>query len=308
MKIVYLGTPDFSVEPLKRILQLEGHEVVAVVCNNDKPFGRKKILTAPPVKVFAKENGIRVLQYDKIRKEGVEDLKSINPDIMITCAFGQILSQEILDIPKFGVINIHASLLPYYRGASPIHYALLNGEKKTGITIMKTDVGIDTGDIILQKELEILPNENCGSLFSRLSILGAECVVDALNLIEEGKATFTPQDNKLATFTKIIEKKDALIEWNDSADKIFNQVRAFNPSPIAFTLLNGEPFKIYECEISEREGNVGEVIFVDKNTLCVGCGNNSINLKIVQKSGGKTVNIKDFLLGKKFDVGFKFGV
>ena len=156
MKIVYLGTPDFAVNPLKEILKDTNIEVLGVVCNPDKPVGRKKILTAPPVKQFALENGLKVFQFSKIREEGVEILKQLNPDIMVTCAFGQILSQEILDIPKFGVINIHASILPKYRGASPIHYAIKNGETSTGITIMRSDKGIDTGDIIEQKSIDIL--------------------------------------------------------------------------------------------------------------------------------------------------------
>jgi methionyl-tRNA formyltransferase len=308
MRIVYMGTPDFSVEPLKRILQLNNHQVIAVVCNNDKPLGRKRILTAPPVKVFAMQNSIPVYQYDRIRKEGVEDLKSLEPDIVITCAFGQILSQEILDIPKLGVINIHASLLPKYRGASPIHYAILNGETKTGITIMKTDVGIDTGDIMLQREIDILPDETCGSLFERLSVLGGECVVEALELIDENRAKFTPQDEEFATFTKIIDKKDALIDWNKTAQDVYNLVRAYNPAPVAFTTFNGEPFKIYQCEVSEIKGQAGEVTFVDKNSLAVGCKEGSILLKKVQKAGGKPIEIKDFLLGNKLEKGFKFGV
>ena len=200
MRIVFLGTPDFSVEPLKRIVENSNHQVVAVVCNKDKPVGRKKILTPPPVKAYALSKGIPVFQYDKIRLEGVNDVKNLNPDLMITCAFGQILSKEILDIPLKGVINIHASLLPKYRGASPIHYAILNGEKTTGITIMKTDVGIDTGDVMFSKEIQILENETCGQLFERLSVLGAECIIDALNLMDNDRATFTPQNDDQGNF------------------------------------------------------------------------------------------------------------
>ena len=155
MRIVYLGTPDFAVKPLEALLNLNNCEIIAVVTNRDKPVGRKQVLTPPPVKTVALQNNIPCFQYDKIRIEGISDLKNLSPDIMITCAFGQILSQEILDIPKYGVINIHASLLPKYRGASPIHYAILNGDTETGITIMKTDIGIDTGDIILQKSINI---------------------------------------------------------------------------------------------------------------------------------------------------------
>lgn len=306
MRIVYLGTPDFSVEPLKRIVENTSHEVIAVVCNKDKPVGRKKILTAPPVKQYALSKNIPVFQYDKIRLEGVEDLKKLAPDLMITCAFGQILSQEILDIPRLGVINIHASLLPSYRGASPIHYAILNGEKKTGITIMKTDIGIDTGDIMFSEEVDILSNETCGELFERLSILGANCIQKALDLLESGKAVFTPQNHEKATLTKIIKKEHAFIDWSNSAEDIYNQVRAFNPAPIAFTLYNGQPFKVFECEVVDFNGNAGEVLSSNKE-LIVACGKGAISLKTVQKAGGNKVSARDFLLGNKIEKGFVFG-
>ncbi len=306
MNIVYLGTPDFAVLPLKAIVESGEHKVVAVVCNKDKPVGRKKILTAPPVKEYAVENNIPVYQYDKIRLEGIEDLRALNPDIMITCAFGQILSQEILDIPRLGVINIHASLLPKYRGASPIHYALLNGEKTTGVTIMKTDIGIDTGDMILQKSLEIGQNESCGELFDRLSVLGAEAILQALEELGNGNAKLTRQDEQKATLTKMIRKEQALIDWNNSAEKIFNQIRAFNPAPVAFTLLGGQPFKIYSAEICEGVGTAGEVID-NNNQLKVACGQKALLLKRVQKAGGNAMEIADFLRGNKLEIGFKLG-
>lgn len=306
MKLVFLGTPDFAVLPLKAVCETKGVEVAAVICNKDKPVGRKQILTAPPVKVIAESLGIPVFQYDKIRVEGVDDLKRLAPDLMITCAFGQILSQEILDIPKHGVINIHASLLPKYRGASPIHYAILNGEKTTGITIMKTDIGIDTGDILLQKSLQIGDNETCGELFERLSVLGAECIKDALSLIMQNSAVYTPQIESKATFTKIITKEQARIDWTKSADDIVNLVRAFNPAPVAFTTLNGEPFKIYSAEKCDITGNAGEILFADK-TLIVGAGEKSVSLLKVCKAGGKPMQISDFLRGNKLSTGTKLG-
>ena len=306
MKVVFLGTPDFAVLPLKAVCETKGVEVAAVICNKDKPVGRKQVLTAPPVKVIAERLGIPVFQYDKIRVEGVDDLKRLAPDLMITCAFGQILSQEILDIPKHGVINIHASLLPKYRGASPIHYAILNGEKTTGITIMKTDIGIDTGDILLQKSLQIGGNETCGELFERLSVLGAECIKDALSLIMQNSAVYTPQIESKATFTKIITKEQARIDWTKSADDIVNLVRAFNPAPVAFTTLNGEPFKIYSAEKCDITGNAGEILFADK-TLIVGAGEKSVSLLKVCKAGGKPMQISDFLRGNKLSTGTKLG-
>lgn len=306
MKVVFLGTPDFAVLPLKAVCETKGVEVAAVICNKDKPVGRKQVLTAPPVKVIAESLGIPVFQYDKIRVEGVDDLKRLAPDLMITCAFGQILSQEIIDIPKHGVINIHASLLPKYRGASPIHYAILNGEKTTGITIMKTDIGIDTGDILLQNSLQIGDNETCGELFERLSVLGAECVKDALSLIMQNSAVYTPQIESKATFTKIIKKEQARIDWTKSADDIVNLVRAFNPAPVAFTTLNGEPFKIYSAEKCDITGNAGEILFADK-TLIVGAGEKSVSLLKVCKAGGKPMQISDFLRGNKLSTGTKLG-
>lgn len=302
MRIVFLGTPDFAVAPLKAVCSVKNAEVVAVVCNNDKPVGRKQILTPPPTKVCATEMGLPVFQYDKIRKEGVEDLKHLNPDLMITCAFGQILSQEILDIPKLGVINIHASLLPAYRGASPIQYAILNGEKKTGITIMKTDIGIDTGDILFQKEIEIGEGETGGELFDRLSILGAECIKDALPLIMSGNLKPIKQDESLASYSKMIKKEHALIDWNYSAEKIINKIRAFNPFPVAYTFLNGLPFKIYKAEKCDFNGKPGTVIN-SENRLIVATGSGAISILTVCKAGGKIMNISDFLRGNPIAVG-----
>lgn len=302
MKIVYLGTPDFAVEPLKAIYESGKHDILAVVTNPDKPVGRKRILTECPVKKFASKCGLSVLNYDKIKVEGVEDLRSLQPDIMVTCAFGQILSQEILDIPKYGVINIHASLLPKYRGASPIHYAIKNGETFTGITIMKTDIGIDTGDIILQKTVSIGENETCGELFDRLSILGAEAVLDALARIESNTVEYEKQDEESATYTHMIKKEDAKIDWTLTAEEIVNTVRAFNPAPVAYTIFQGQPLKIFKAEQSCGSGRCGEVISVD-GKLEVACGKNSIFIKRLQKAGGNPMDVKDFLRGCRLNQG-----
>lgn len=307
MRVVYLGTPEFSVAPLKALLEITDIEIVAVVTNKDKPFGRKQILTPPPVKVCALENNISVYQFDKIRVDGVEILKQLNPDLMITCAFGQILSQEILDIPKLGVINIHASLLPKYRGASPIHYAILNGEKETGITIMKTDIGIDTGDIIYAEKIDILDNETTGELFGRLSILGASCIKKVVYSLLKGEISFTKQDESKATLTKMIRKEQAKIDFSVDAESIVNQIRAFNPAPIAYTLLRGEKFKIHSATAVDMSGKVGCVIDNDKR-LVVACGKGAISLNVVQKAGGKAIDIKSFMLGNKIEIGEKLGV
>ena len=302
MRVLFLGTPDFAVEPLKAVYNKKGIDLIGVVCNNDKPVGRKHIITPPPVKVTALSLGLPVYQYDKIRVEGVNDLKALKPDLMITCAFGQILSQEILDIAPLGVINIHASLLPKYRGASPIQACILAGDKMTGVTIMKTELGIDTGDIIHVEETEILPNETAGELFDRLSVIGAKAIDKALDMFISGEVKSIPQDEKKATHTKMITKEDAYIDFNDTASNIVNKIRAFNPWPIAFTNLNGEPFKIYSANISDKKGNIGEVIS-SKGSLIVGAKDYSVELKIVQKFGGKAMPTEDFLRGNKIEVG-----
>lgn len=305
MNIVYLGTPDFAVLPLVKLVENTNYNILAVVTNKDKPVGRKNVITPPPVKVVASKYGIPVYQYDKIRVEGVNDIKKLNPDIMITCAFGQILSKEILDIPRFGTINIHASLLPKYRGASPIHHAILNGDKETGISIMKTELGVDTGDIIATQKVAIENNETCGELFKKLSLVGADLLVKVLPEIFSGKANYVKQDHSKATFTKIFTKQDALIDWNDSAENIYNKIRAFNPSPIAYCMLKNEPFKIYEAEVLDENANPGEIIKADKQ-LIIACKHGSLSLKTVQKAGGKAMEINNFLLGNKFKVGEHF--
>lgn len=304
MKIVYLGTPDFAVLPLERI-NASSHEILAVVTQPDRPFGRKAVITPCAVKTKAIELGLKTLSYEKIRLEGVEDLKALNPDIMVTCAFGQILSKEILDIPKFGVINIHASLLPKYRGSAPIQYAIINGDKKTGVTIMQTDVGVDTGDILLQEEVEISPTETAGELFEKLSNLGANIIVSALDKIERGEITPVKQDESLASHVKILSKSDGVIDFSKPATEINNLVRGLNPWPIAYTYLGDKTLKVYRAEVCLENGEIGRVLSTD-NGLVIGCGENSIKLLEVQLEGSKKMPIKDFLLGHKLNVGYKF--
>ena len=304
MKVVFLGTPDFAVKALEAINNSK-HQILAVVTQPDRPFGRKAVITPCAVKQKAIELGLKTLSYEKIRLEGVEDLKALNPDIMVTCAFGQILSSEILNIAKHGVINIHASLLPKYRGSAPIQYSVINGDKKTGVTIMQTDVGVDTGDILMQKEIDILPDETAGELFERLSILGAEIITDALDNIESGNITFTPQNETLATHVKMLSKKDGEIDFSKPAIEIKNLVRGLNPWPIAYTYFGDKTLKVYKAEVSPLIGNVGEVLSLD-NGITIGTGENSITLLEVQLEGSKKMSVKDFLLGHKISVGYKF--
>lgn len=306
MRILFLGTPDFAVAALERIVGTD-NEVVGVVTQPDRKRNRGEVSFCP-VKQFAVEKGIKVYQYESIRKEGVEDIKAINPDIMITCAFGQIISQEILDIPKYGVINIHASLLPKYRGSSPIQWCLVNGESKTGVTIMRTALAVDSGDILLQKEIDILPEENAGELFDRLAILGGQAIVEALEIIADGRAVYTPQQESQATHYPMISKEDGKIDWSKSAREVFNKMRGFTPWPSAFTTLDGKLFKILKCVVSDKifDGKEGEVVIEERKAYVV-CGNGTVELKEVQLEGKKAMPVSDFLLSGKLKTGVTLG-
>lgn len=306
MRILFLGTPDYAVAALERIVGTD-NEVVGVVTQPDRKRNRGEVSFCP-VKQFAVEKGIKVYQYESIRKEGVEDIKAINPDIMITCAFGQIISQEILDIPKYGVINIHASLLPKYRGSSPIQWCLVNGESKTGVTIMRTALAVDSGDILLQKEIDILPEENAGELFDRLAILGGQAIVEALEIIADGRAVYTPQQESQATHYPMISKEDGKIDWSKSAREVFNKMRGFTPWPSAFTTLDGKLFKILKCVVSDKifDGKEGEVVIEERKAYVV-CGNGTVELKEVQLEGKKAMPVSDFLLSGKLKTGVMLG-
>ncbi len=304
MRIIYLGTPDFAVLPLKKIIE-SGFEVVAVVSQPDRPVGRKREIKPTPVKACAIEYGIPVYQFEKIRNE-YEELKTLNADIMVTCAYGQILTQEVIDLTPKGVFNIHASLLPKYRGASPIQSCILFGEEKTGVTIMKTDIGVDTGDIVSVAETEILPLETAGELFDRLSVIGSELIVKALKQIERGEDIYTPQNHQMATHCKMINKSDCLLDFSDSAQTIINKIRAFNPAPVAYTKFNGKILKIFSARPSEHEGNAGEVLFCDKqNGLVIACKDKSITVLELQEEGGKRMSAFDYILGRKIKQGDK---
>lgn len=308
MRILFLGTPDFAVEALKKILTTR-HEVVGVVTQPDRKRNRGE-LSFSPIKECAIENNIKVYQYESIRKEGVEDIKAINPDIMVTCAFGQIISQEILDIPKYGVINIHASLLPKYRGSSPIQWCLIKGEKKTGITIMRTALAVDSGDILLQKEIDILPDENAGELFDRLAVLGGEAIVEALEIIDSGKAKYVPQDESKATHYPMIKKEDGHIDWSQSNIDIFNKMRGFTPWPSVYSFLDKKLFKILKCKIVDNDEiakdlSQGEVFVENHRKAFVGCKSGAIELLEVQLEGKKAMDIATFLTSGKLKTGAK---
>ncbi len=306
MRIVFLGTPDFAVKSLEAIAKSK-HEILAVVTQPDKPVGRKGEITPSAVKVSAKNLGLKVLQYDKIRLEGVEDLKTLAPDIMVTCAFGQILSQEIIDIAPKGIINVHASLLPKYRGSSPIQHAVLNGDEETGVTIMKTEIGIDTGDIVAVQKTKIGENETAGELFDRLSIIGAELIVKTLDRIEAGDFPSIPQDNEKATHVKMIKKDDAKIDWSKTAFEIKNLVRGMNPWPCAWTNLNGKNIKIFSVDtiVDNSNAEFGKVIEATGGELIIKCKGGAIKVFELQMEGAKKMDVKSFLLGRKISKGDK---
>lgn len=316
MKIVFMGTPDFSAVVLEKLNSV--YPVSAVVTGLDKPVGRGYNLAPSPLKVKAIELGIPVLQYAKVSREGLDDIRALEPDVIVTAAFGQILSDAFLAIPKFAVLNVHASLLPKYRGSSPIQWSIINGDEKTGITIMKTVKAVDAGDVLLEKETEIGKKETAGELFDRLAILGGEAIVEAISLVESRKATFTPQDESKVTHCSMINKGDGLVDFSKSAKEIDCFVRGMTPWPSAYTHIGEKTLKIFDVEkveLSDLEksneqfenAKCGEVVLADKNHgLIVKVTDGFIRLHVIQLEGSKRMDDTQFLLGRKIDVGTVF--
>ena len=304
MKIIYLGTPEFAVAPLKAIIESQNHEVVAVVTQPDRPVGRKNIITPPPVKVVALENNIPVFQYEKIRAEGVEDLKSLGADIMITCAYGQILSKEIIDICPHGIINIHASLLPKYRGAAPVQMCLVNAETETGVTIMKTDAGIDTGDMILSEKVKIESHDTVESILEKLAIVGSELLLEVLDQIENKTVKFIKQNESDATYFPMIKKEDALLDFSVETKFVIGKIRGYKSWPTAYFMVGDKKVKVYEAEevlnltAEEQQKPAGEFLRATSKTgLVVRTQNGAVRLKTLQGEGGKVMDDKSFLNG-----------
>ena len=293
-----MGTPDFAVPCLEK-LNNSKHNVVGVFSQPDKPVGRKQILTPPPVKAYAAENGIPVFQPERIKNSDALDIiKELNPDIIVVVAYGKILPKEILNAAKHGCINVHASLLPKYRGAAPIQWAVLNGDEKTGVSIMQMDEGLDTGDVILVRECEIGENETSAELFDKLSIIGAVALLEALDLIESGNSKPVKQPEGDFGYAKMITKELCPIDWNKGAREIHNQVRGLQTWPVATTTINGKTVKIHKTAISDIKGNnSGEV--VDNNKRLVVCCGDGCCLEILelQPEGKKRMDAKAFLPG-----------
>ena len=305
MKVIFLGTPDFSVPVLQAIANSR-HKVVAVVCQPDKPSGRGNKLISCPAKIKAEQLNIPVYQFSKIRVDGVDTLKQLNADIMVTAAYGQILSQEIIDICPNGIINVHGSLLPKYRGASPIQQAIIDGEKETGITIMKTEAGIDTGDVLCFKKQEICKDDTYGTLSEKLSHLGADLCVEALNLIEDKKAVFVPQNNELASHTKMIKKENTKIDFNKTPNEIVNLIRGLNPNPVAYFDINENSYKVFSAKPINYVGDEknGTIIFASgKQGLVIKCQDGAVEIIEMIAPNSKKMMAKSYLNGKKIEVG-----
>lgn len=330
MKIIFMGTPDFARAALEKIIEA-GHEVVLVVTQPDKPKGRSGELQISDVKECALAHNIPVFQPVRIKlPENVAELKKYEADIYVVAAFGQILSQEILDIPRFGCVNIHASLLPEYRGAAPIQQAILDGKKETGITIMQMAAGMDTGDILIQRTIPISEDETGGGLFDKLSVLGGELIVDALPKIERGELTPIPQDEEKATKCGKLSKDMGRIDFSKSAETIGNLVRGLNPWPSAFTSFNKKTFKIWNAkallglefnqmakELGDGKDDIrtaayndkayGTVVAVMKESFVILTGDGYLQVFEVQLEGKKRMAVADFLLGYKLSVGTRLG-
>lgn len=298
MKVLFFGTPLFSEIVLKKLI--EKHEVVGVVCQPDKPAGRGKKLVSPNIKLLAEERGIKVYQFEKL-KENLVVIKNINSDIFVTASYGKILPKALLDMKL--CINVHPSMLPKYRGATPIQTALLNGDKKTGVTIMKTDVGMDDGDIILQREVEILDEDDYNSLMPKLADVGAGLLLQALEEIENKTVKFTKQDDSKATFTKLIQKEDALLDFNESAENLVNKVRAYVENPTAYFYLGDDRIKVYKAKVEAGDlpnVGIGDVVTVNKKMFLIKTGKDTFSILKCQASGGKVLDVKDFLNGYRF--------
>ena len=308
MKIVFMGTPDFAVLALRKLHEA-GHEILLVVTQPDKPKGRSKLYLPSPVKEEAIRIGAEVFQPDKIKKEeNIEVLKKYPADVFVVAAFGQILSKEILEMPRYGCINIHASLLPMYRGAAPIQWAILNGEKKSGVTIMQMDEGLDTGDMLLSGEVAIEETDTADSLHDKLSVLGADLIVDALSKLEKGEIKAVPQPEGPLFYAKMIKKEDGALDFNESAESLALKVRAFWSWPATFALLNDNFVKICSAYyVNDESGmNPGEICRVEKDAIYVQTGKGQLVITNIQIQGKKAMPVRDFLLGKKVSAGERF--
>jgi len=300
-----MGTPDFAVPTLQKLA--EKHEVIASYTQPDRPKGRGKQLQPPPVKTMSEKLGIPVYQPRSIKEEDVlEQLQSMSPEAIIVVAYGQILPEEILHLPPYGCINVHASLLPKYRGAAPIHWAVINGEKETGVTTMLMDKGLDTGDILLQKKINISIEDTVGTVHDKLASLGAELLIETLEGLQNGIVKPKKQDDNFATYVSMLDRQVEKIDWNSSAEKIFNKVRGLNPWPGAYTTLHGKRLKVWKTEISEKDSvfHPGKILdIIPDKGIEVGTKKGKIIITELQPPGKKRMSASAFLRGYNVEKG-----
>lgn len=309
MRIVFMGTPDFSVECLKALIESK-HEVVGVFCQPDKPVGRKQELKMPDVKVEALKHNLPVFQPTSLKNgKGVELLKELQPDLVIVIAYGKILPPDFLAYPKYGCINIHASILPKYRGASPIHHSVLNGDKETGVTSMQMDEGVDTGDILLVKKIPIGINDTTLEMFEKLSVLGAEVLLETIDLLEKGELKPIKQNEAEATHAGLLSKEEGEIDWSQSAFTVHNKIRGLYSWPGAYTKLGGKILKIHKSVLSDKKANGVPGTVVDTHDgITVSCGDgHCVELLELQLEGKKRMDAASFINGRQISVGTVLG-
>ncbi len=307
-RIIFFGTPTFAIPSLERLVQSED-DVIAVVTQPDREKGRGQKKSSPPVKELACQHGISVYQPAKVRDEMfIKALQDLESDLIVVTAFGQILPKNLLDLPKHGAINVHGSLLPQYRGAAPIAWAILRGEKKTGVTTLLMDEGMDTGDILMQAEIPIEQEDTGETLQQKLSVLGGELLINTIAKMKEGTLVPRPQDHSKATYAPLLKKEDGRIDWKRSADEIDRQIRAFNPWPGAYTRLEKNLLKIFRAEVREGDpkGVPGTVTWIGSDFIEVATGHGSLLMREVQPEGKRKMSVRDFLAGHKMKVGTIF--
>jgi methionyl-tRNA formyltransferase len=303
MNIVFMGTPDFSVPCLEKLIR-SGHNVLCVFSQPDKPVGRKQVLTPPAVKVAALEHNIPVYQPSSLKNsDACEIIKGYNPDVIIVVAYGKILPNDILSCARYGCINVHASILPKYRGAAPIQWSVLNGDSETGVTVMQMNEGLDTGDILLVKKTDIDINETSEQLFDRLSAIGADALVECLIKLKNNEIVPIKQSDVGACYASKISKDLSPIDWNKSAIEIHNQVRGLQSWPCATTVINGKSVKIHKTVLSNKVGNKAGLIVDNKNVITVCCGDGKcVDILELQPDGKKRMDVKSFLAGNKIEI------
>ncbi len=306
LRVVFMGSPEFALPSLHALL--ENEHVLAVVTQPDKPTGRGQKMVSPPVKLLALERGVPVLQPKSARSHELHaELQALNPDLLVVVAYGKILPQSLLDIPRFGCLNVHGSVLPRYRGAAPIQWALIRGETETGITIMKLDAGMDTGPMLIWRKAAIQEADTAGTLATRLADIGAELLVVALVRLQAGTLVEIPQEGEQATYAPLLTKESGEIDWKHTAAQVRNLVRGVDPWPVATTLLAGEVLKVWGAKIVPGVGKPGEVLGTDKDGLIVACGEGAVALAEVQVAGRRRMHAAAFVSGRPIPPGTVLG-